>query len=162
MSPLTDKLKGQVKDSVKEVLKEQKEEYKEQGLDALRKKFSPMMIKGIKAATQRIRDLKAQGKFNQMDPELKASIRELCAEAPAQMGGKKTRKRKGKKSKKSYRKKSTAKKTLKRRKKKAGDKLCGPKRVMHHGKCESESVLKMKKMREGLAGQMASDPYSGY
>jgi hypothetical protein len=78
------------------------------------------------------------------------------------MGGKKSRKRKGKKSKKSYRKKSTAKKTLKRRKKKAGDKLCGPKRVMHHGKCESESVLKMKKMREGLPGQMASDPYSGY
>ena len=151
MSSFKDMAKNQMKDMVKE-------QVKEQGLDMARK----MMIKGIDAATQRIKDLKSQGKFNQMNPELKASIRRLCAEAPPQMGGKKSRKRKGKKSKKSYRKKGTAKKTLKRRKKKAGDKLCGPKRVMHHGKCESESVLKMKKMREGLAGQMASDPYSGY
>lgn len=133
---------------------------KEEGLDMARK----MMIKGIDAATERIKVLKAQGKLTDMKPELRNAIRRLCAEAAPfkMMGGKKTRKHKGKKSKKSYRKKSTAKKTLKRRKKKAGDKLCGPKRVMHHGKCESESVLKMKKMREGLAGQMASDPYSGY
>ena len=110
-------------------------------------------IEGIKKATDRVKDLKRQGKLADMDPKLRNAIRELCAEAAPfkMMGGKKTRKRKGKKSKKSYRKKSTAKKTLKRRKKKAGDKLCGPKRVMHHGKCESESVLKMKKMQKTLA-----------
>ena len=132
----------------------------EQGLKLMRK----AAIEGIRKATDRVKDLKRQGKLADMDPKLRNAIRELCAEAAPykMMGGKKTRKRKGKKSKKSYKKKSTAKKTLKRRKKKAGDKLCGPKRVMHHGKCESESVLKMKKMREGLAGQMASDPYSGY
>ena len=132
----------------------------EQTLKLMRK----AAIEGINKATYRVKDLKRQGKLADMDPKLRNAIRELCAEAAPykMMGGKKTRKRKGKKSKKSYKKKSTAKKTLKRRKKKAGDKLCGPKRVMHHGKCESESVLKMKKMREGLAGQMASDPYSGY
>ena len=160
MSSLKDIAKNRMKNTAKEVLKEQKDVFKEQGLDAIRK----VMIEGIKKATNRVRDLKRQGKLADMNPELRNAIRELCAEAAPfkMMGGKKTRKRKGKKSKKSYRKKSTAKKTLKRRKKKAGDKLCGPKRVMHHGKCESESVLKMKKMREGLAGQMASDPYSGY
>ena len=152
-SSFKDMVKKQVTDTTKDVLKEQ-------GLEAIRS----VAIKGITTATQRVRDLKRQGKLADMDPKLRNAIRELCAEAAPfkMMGGKKTRKRKGKKSKKSSKKKSTAKKTLKRRKKKAGDKLCGPKRVMHHGKCESESVLKMKKMREGLAGQMASDPYSGY
>lgn len=86
----------------------------EQGLKLMRK----AAIEGIRKATDRVKDLKRQGKLADMDPKLRNAIRELCAEAAPykMMGGKKTRKRKGKKSKKSYKKKSTAKKTLKRRK----------------------------------------------
>ena len=50
-----------------------------------------------------------------MAPELKAAISDLCAEAPAQFGGKKTRKHKGKKSTKKKRRKHH-KKTHKKRK----------------------------------------------
>lgn len=96
--------KSQMQDMVKQQMKEQ-------GLEMARK----MMVKGIDAATQRIRELKAAGKLNQMSPELKASIRKLCAEAPAQFGGKKTRKHKGKKSTKKKRRKHH-KKTHKKRK----------------------------------------------
>ncbi len=73
------------------------------------------MVNGVKKATTRIRELKAQGKLNTMAPELKAAISELCAEAPAQFGGKKTRKHKGKKSTKKKRRKHH-KKTHKKRK----------------------------------------------
>ena len=106
-SSFKDMVKKQVTDTTKDVLKEQ-------GLEAIRS----VAIKGIKTATKRVQDLKRQGKLADMDPKLRNAIRELCAEAAPfkMMGGKKTRKRKGKKSKKSYRKKSTAKKTLKRRK----------------------------------------------
>ena len=80
-----------------------------------RQGFVKVMVQGVDAATKRIQDLKAQGKLNQMAPELKDAIRRLCAEAPAQFGGKKTRKHKGKKSTKKKRRKHH-KKTHKKRK----------------------------------------------
>ena len=43
------------------------------------------------------------------------------------------------------------------KKKKGGDKLCGPKLVFHHGKCESESALKLKSLRDSIPQQ---DPYA--
>ena len=42
------------------------------------------------------------------------------------------------------------------KKKKGGDKLCGPKLVFHHGKCESESAVKLKSLRDSIPQQ---DPY---
>tara|TARA_B100000123_G_scaffold74580_1_gene53587 strand:+ start:5413 stop:5667 length:255 start_codon:yes stop_codon:yes gene_type:complete len=42
------------------------------------------------------------------------------------------------------------------KKKKGGDKLCGPKLVFHHGKCESESALKLKSLRDSIP---QPDPY---
>ena len=80
-----------------------------------RQSFVKVMVQGVKKATERIRELKAQGKLNTMAPELKAAISDLCAEAPAQFGGKKTRKHKGKKSTKKKRRKHH-KKTHKKRK----------------------------------------------
>ena len=87
----------------------------DQGKKQVRQGFVEIMVNGVKSATTRIRELKAQGKLNTMAPELKAAISDLCAEAPAQFGGKKTRKHKGKKSTKKKRRKHH-KKTHKKRK----------------------------------------------
>ena len=64
------------------------------------------------------------------------------------INSKKTRKRNNKKRKLS-----------RKRTKKGGDKLCGPGRIMHHGKCESEKAIKMKQLRQAIPQQ---DPYSNF
>ena len=87
-----------------------KQQMKEQSLEMGRK----FMVQGLDKATLRIKELKAAGKLNQMSPELRAAIKRLCVEA-AQMGGKKTRKHKGKKSTQ-RKKKKYHKKTHKKRK----------------------------------------------
>ena len=99
----------------KQILDQGKKQVQKHIEKQTRQGFVEVLVAGVDAATKRIQDLKAQGKLNQMAPELKAAIRRLCAEAPPQLGGKKTRKHKGKKSTKKKRRKHH-KKTHKKRK----------------------------------------------
>ena len=99
----------------KQILDQGKKKLQKQAQKQVRQGLVEIMVNGVKSATTRIRELKAQGKLNTMAPELKAAISDLCAEAPAQFGGKKTRKNKGKKSTKKKRRKHH-KKTHKKRK----------------------------------------------